>query len=261
MDRLIDGTPDARAVMGRLRLTIRSEDGHARLTPDLVERLVAALEEEGPARVVTLEGEGDAFCEGLDLSALARCPEGDAPGGATLALDRFAALLQTIERTPRPVIAVVDGPALGGGVGLAAAADMVLATPRATFGLPETLMGLIPAMVFPALARRVGAACARWLALGAAVLPAADAWRIGLVDEVTDAPDRTLARHVRRLERMDPRALASVKALVAEYHSTPAPYWTDAAAHFSRLLASPETRTRLARFAAGHTPWGDEDVP
>jgi enoyl-CoA hydratase/carnithine racemase len=245
----------------RLRLAIRDEDGHARLTPGLVARLTTALRGAASARVITLEGAGAAFCEGMDASALA-CPSGPSPDGsgdALEALDRFAALLQAIERAPQPVIALVDGAALGGGLGLAAAADLVLATPRAAFGLPETLLGLIPAMVFPVLVRRIGPASARRLALGAASVPAADALRLGLVDELTDDLDAALERHARRLERMDRRALAHVKALVAEHHAPSAAYLADAADRFRCLLGSPETRARLARFAAGDPPWVDED--
>lgn len=261
MERLIGTEPGARTTARRLRLTIRDTAGRARLTPSLVDRLTATLEAETEARVVTLEGGGDAFCEGLDLGALTQ-PTAEAASGETrIALDQFAALLQAIERAPRPVIAMVDGPAIGGGVGLAAAADVVLATPRATFGLPEALLGLIPAMVFPVLARRVGVVCARRLALGAAVISAPEAWRLGLVDEVTDDLDEAVARYVRRLERMDPRALAEMKALVAEHHGTPAAYRADAAARFGCLLTSPETGMRLARFLAGDTPWTDEDRP
>jgi enoyl-CoA hydratase/carnithine racemase len=243
--------PRGQLTGGLLRLAIRDARGRPRLTPGLVAGLAAALAAEREARVVALEGGPGAFCEGLDL---------DAPGpGEAPELERFAALLRAIEGGPRPVIALVDGPALGGGVGLAAAADVVLATPRATFGLPETLLGLVPATVLPVVVRRLGPAGARRLALGAATLSAAEAWRLGLVDEVTDDLEPALARCVERLARMDPRALAEVKALVARYHGTPEAYGADAAGRFRALWASPATRERLARFSAGDTPWPDPD--
>jgi len=199
---------------------------------------------------VTLESDTDAFCEGLDLGSLAA---GDIDPAAALGL--FTDLLDTIEATPRPIIALVNGPARGGGVGLAAAADLVLAAPHATFGLPEALFGLIPAMIFPVLARRVGHARARWLALSAVTLTAQEARHFGLVDELADDLEAALGRHAHRFQRMDPRALGAVKSIAAVHGATPAGYREHAAARFHQLVASPETRKRIQRFLAGETPW------
>lgn len=236
----------------RLRLKIRDEQGRGRLDPALVERLRADLQSEKEALFVTLEGDSGAFCEGLDLSSLSGT---DIESSAALA--SFADLLRAIEEAPRPVIAMVDGPALGGGVGLAAAADLVLASPHATFALPETLFGLIPAMVFPPLARRVGHTRARWLALSAARVSAREACRLGLVDEVADDLEGALGRHAHRLQRLDPRALAATKSIAVAYDSGPARYRDEAAARFQELLASPETRDRIDRYLSGDTPWPD----
>lgn len=212
-----------------------------------VDRLIEALASAPEARLVTLEGGGGVFCEGgaLDDAEEAR-PR------------RFAALLAALERDPRPVVALVDGAALGAGAGLAAAADVVVATPRATFGLPETLLGLIPAMVFPALARRIGIPRARRLALGAEPVSADEGFRIGLVDEVSDDLEAALARHARRLGRMDPHAVAAFKALLADHFPTPAAYEEAAAARLRELMARPETEARIRRFLSGHAPWPDE---
>jgi enoyl-CoA hydratase/carnithine racemase len=214
-----------------------------------VDRLIAALAGDVASRLLILEGEGGVFCEGgaMDDAAEPR-PR------------RFATLLAALERDRRPVIALVDGAALGAGAGLAAAADVVIATPRATFGLPETLLGLIPAMVFPPLARRMGVPRARRLALGAAPLSAEEAWRCGLADEVSDDLEAALSRHCRRLLRMDPTAVAALKALVAEHFPAPPAYEDAAAARLLALMALPATRERIRRFLAGDTPWPDEDA-
>ena len=240
------------------RLVIHDPTAPGRLTPALIEQLVAALEAATEAGVITLEGTGDTFCDGYDLAALRQ--EGTEDRGGPL-VERFGTLLDAIGSTARPVIALVDGSAQGGGVGVAAAADLVVATRRATFALPEALFGLLPAMVFPVLARRVGAPRARWLALSGETLPAADAWRLGLVDELTDDFETTLRRHLRRLSRMDPRALAAVKAIAAVHEATPADYRAHAAASLRRLQASDETRERIDRFLAGDTPWPETHEP
>jgi enoyl-CoA hydratase/carnithine racemase len=234
----------------RLRLTIRDERGGQRLTPALVERLRAALESERGATLVTLEGDSKTFCEGMDLASFA-----SDVGAVTAELERFAGLLSDITRRPSPVIALVCGAAMGGGVGLAAAADLVLATPQATFGLPETLFGLVPAMVYPVLARRVGPVRARWMALGAPTISAAEAWRIGLVDGVVDDLESALARHARHLARLDARAVAEVKAMSAVYEDATAAYHAHATAAFRRLLYTTDTRGRIERFLSGGTPW------
>jgi enoyl-CoA hydratase/carnithine racemase len=212
-----------------------------------VDRLARALGSAPEARLVALAGEPDVFCEGGALDD----PEEPRPR-------RFAALLAALERDPRPVIALVDGAAMGAGVGLAAAADLVLATPRARFALPETLLGLIPAMVFPVLARRLGVPRARALALGGEPLSAQDAHRCGLVDEVTEDLEAALLRHARRLSRMDPQALALVKGLVAGSYPTPAGYEEPAAAALLDQMRRPETQERIRRFLAGDTPWPEE---
>lgn len=215
-----------------------------------VDRLLDALLGGDPAsRLVTLEGEGGVFCEGGVLEeAVEPKPR------------RFAALLAAVEADRRPVIALVDGAALGAGAGLAAAADIVIATPRATFGLPETLLGLIPAMVFPPLARRMGVPRARRLALGAAPLSAEEALRCGLVDEVSDDLEGALARYRGRFLRMEPGAVAALKALVADHFKTPPGYEEAAAARLVELMELPASRERIRRFVAGETPWPDEDA-
>lgn len=234
---------------GRLRLLLYDgEGGRPALTPALVERLLRALEEARDAALVTIEGAPDAFCAGLDLSG---------EGASEAQVARFAALLQAIERAPCPVLALVDGPAQGGGVGIAAAADLVIASPRASFALPETLLGLIPAAVFPVVARRTGVPRARLLALGAPAISAAEALRVGLADEVALDPEAALARHAARFARMDRRAIAAVKALAAAHFAAPPGYGADAAARFRDLFASAPTRERLARFAAGDPPWAE----
>jgi enoyl-CoA hydratase/carnithine racemase len=242
----------------RLRLAIVDERGGSSLTPRLVASLHAALRAESDARIVTLEGGPAAFCTGLNTDALPTPELPQDPSESRALLDRFVMLLDAIERTPVPVLALIDGPVLGGGVGLAAAADLALATPRATFGLPEALLGLIPAMVFPVLARRVGVPRARWIALGAATLSADEAFRVGLVDQVCDDLEGTLERYTRRFIRMDSRALAEIKLLVAEHFCVHDGYRADAAARFGRLLGNPDTRERLARFADGEAPWHED---
>jgi enoyl-CoA hydratase/carnithine racemase len=101
---------------------------------------------------------------------------------------------------------------------------------------------------------------AKWLALGAVSLSVAEALRIGLVDQITEDLEIAVAECERRLTRTDPRALVEIKLLVAEHHGVPESYRSDAVMRLGRLLETPETRSRLARFAVGGVPWPEDAV-
>jgi enoyl-CoA hydratase/carnithine racemase len=228
-------------------LVLEDATGEGRLTPALVAGWLQQLRSDATARLVVLRGVEGAFCRGLHLEL--------AGTGEDCGIDAFRELMAELDGQPRPVIALVDGEAMGGGVGLAAVADLVLATRDARFALPETLMGLIPATVLPYIARRIGPARTRLLALGYRPLSAGEAQQWGLVDELVDDLEAAMAAHARRLVLADTGAVAAVKALVAEHWLAPAGYAEAAAARFDRLLHSEATQARLRRFIDGHAPW------
>ncbi|NEP62649.1 MAG: hypothetical protein F6K31_37960 [Symploca sp. SIO2G7] len=238
-----------------LRLSLKNSVGAMQLVPDLIENLLQALASDRTSRVVILDGIPGSFCEGLDLDSLTQYPAEQTDAGLAM----FAQLLAALEKTPRPVIALVDGQAMGGGVGLVAVADLVLASSRASFALPETVMGMIPAVVFPYVARRIGIPKARLLALGAKPLSATAAFQMGLVDEIVDNLESTCGRYIRRFTRMEPRSIGTMKALIATHFTAPVGYQVDAVEQLHELLASQETRMRLGRFAAGESPWMEEN--
>jgi enoyl-CoA hydratase/carnithine racemase len=153
------------------------------------------------------------FCRGMDLAALAGL-DGDASRGPRV----YAACLERLGKAERPTVALIDGEVIGGGVGLAAACDLAVATPASTFALPEALFGLLPAIVMPILLERLSAQKARLFALAGTKRSAAWARENGLVDDVVDAGqlDRYLSRASRDLSRSAPRAVAGLRAWVAE---------------------------------------------
>ncbi len=239
----------------RLRLVLRDGEGQPRLSPDLVARVSAALRGAQAPSVVTLEGADGEFCRGLPLETIAPLLETAAAATLGEALDRYGELVTAIGRCARPVLALVDGPAMGGGLGVAAAADVVLATRRAVFALPEALIGLIPVFAFVSLRTRVSSAHARRLAMGGPTLDAEAALRIGLVDEVVDDLDAAAARYAARFRRMDARSIAAVKRVVADTCLFDSPYASAARAEAIKLGVSEATRDRMARFVAGDAPW------
>jgi len=157
------------------------------------------------------EGGGEAsFCTGVSLAAAVA----EDVEGARAAVAAIADALELVLTSPVPTIAVVEGKAIGGGVGLAAACDRVIAAEGATFALPELLHGLVPALIAPALRRRLTPAHFGWLAMTGFARGAKDAAELGLVDEVVPAGDltRALGATLRAISRLDPLALARARA-------------------------------------------------
>lgn len=159
------------------------------------------------ARVLVIEGAPDRFCLGMDFQIA-----GDA--APRYALARFAALLHELATAPLPTLAVVDGPALGGGLGIAAACDVVIATDQARFGLPEALYGLAPAIIRPVLAHRITPAQLTRLVVTCRSRDAQEALRLGLVDHVVarDELELARARAIRELGRAHPDTVAVLRA-------------------------------------------------
>ena len=157
-----------------------------------------------------------------------------------------------------PVIAVVDGPAFGGGFGLVCCADIVISTERAKYALSETSLGLVPAQIAPHVINRIGLRASRRLALTGARLDGGEAGRIGLADFVVKSNDEAgevLAQVLSGIGRCARGANARTKALLFEAQWMEAEVFADHAADiFVASLEGPEGREGLAAFAAKRTP-------
>jgi methylglutaconyl-CoA hydratase len=198
------------------------------MTPEMQMELIAALDDAASSacRVVVLRGAGDAFCSGLDLSVLQGLND-KSPEGHRLDAERIARLFRTLYELPKPTIAAVHGPAIAGGTGLATICDFTLAVPAARFGYTEARIGFVPALVSAFLALQVGDKRSRDLLLTARLFDAAEAHRLGLVNEVI-APEALNGR-VRELAALlmanSPASLATTKRLLAAQNKA----WLDAA--------------------------------
>lgn len=225
------------------------------LTPVSLGDLRASLDAAPPASPLVLTGGAETFCRGLDLVSLRRCE------AATLdaALRSYESVLRLLRTHARPTVALVEGFAAGGGLGLAAACDLVIAGERARFALPEGLLGLYPAMVLAVLEDRVLPAHARTLALRCESIDAREAAGIGLVDRVFegDVPerDRVVRRELRRLSRARTRAARALKShppWVARFDAT----LQEARRATARALEEPEVRQFIDDYLAGEpAPW------
>jgi methylglutaconyl-CoA hydratase len=174
------------AVGGVAHITLNRPDKRNALSPQLIEALAEALLRaagETSVRVVLLRGAGQDFCAGMDLSGLAQDTNPD-PMDYIADAQRLADLYAAFRRNPRPIVAAVQGSALGGGCGLATACDLVLAAESARFGYPEVNLGFVPAIVTALVRRSVGEKHAFELLAMGAPCTAQEAGRIGMVNRV-----------------------------------------------------------------------------
>lgn len=202
-------------------LTMNRPEKRNALNAELIDALKAALREadaDPETRVVALEGAGKDFCSGADLSALRTIAEGGVMENLE-DVDALAELFLLPRRMRKPVVALVRGRALAGGCGLATACDLVLAAEGAQLGYPEVRIGFVPAMVMAILRRNVSEKRAFELIARGKPITAAEAERIGLVNQVF--PDELFASEAEvllaDLAERSPSAVQLSKRLL--YHS------------------------------------------
>lgn len=175
------------------------------------------------ARVAVLAGAGKAFCAGADLNWMSRMV-GYSREENVRDASAMAAMFNALDTLPIPLIGRVHGAALGGGVGLAAVSDIVVASDDAIFGFTEAKLGILPAVISPFAVQKIGMSAARELFLTAARFSAARAKEIGLVHAVCPESelDATVDGYVRELLTSAPQAVAGAKRLIAEIANRPA---------------------------------------
>jgi methylglutaconyl-CoA hydratase len=198
-----------------LRVTLARPERRNAFDAALIKELGDAFAEVGDARVVVLTGDGSSFCAGADVHWQRSSIE--------LSYDqnvedyrRLYRMLQAVDCCPAPVVARVQGFALGGGSGLVACSDVAVAAEDATFGFSEVRLGIIPAVISPMVLRKIGPAAARRYFLTGERFDADTALRIGLVDAVADDVDRAVARVVANILAGGPIAVREAKRLVLE---------------------------------------------
>lgn len=214
-----------------------------------------AGEADRACRIIVLEGPQGAFCQGMDLGFIAGEPDQDFTGEIHL----FGECLALIRASRKVHICTVDGAAAGGGVGLAAAADIVIATSRASFGLPELVLGLLPAVILPVLQERLTPQKVRLLCLSSS-MDAGRALALGLADRLVENPDKlegALRGVMKQILRCSPGAIAELKSLQDEIEGKSC---SDAleigSRRTARLVNNRETLETLKAFQGGAPlPW------
>ena len=242
------------------RLRLDRPEVHNAFDDGLVAALTRTLEslvESADVRVLVLEGAGASFSAGADLNwmrGMAAASEAENRDDA-LALAR---LMRTLDAMPMPTIARVHGAAFGGGVGLVACCDIAIGTPAAKFGLTESRLGLLPAVISPYVIAAIGARQARRYFATAEIFDAAEALRIGLLHQVV-APedlDAAVQRQLDLLAKAAPRAAAEAKVLVRRVSAGGDGASIDQAnaGLIARLRVSPEGQEGLSAFLDKRKP-------
>ncbi|MGD0914754.1 MAG: enoyl-CoA hydratase/isomerase family protein [Terracidiphilus sp.] len=252
---------------GHIRtITLNRPERRNAMTPEMQSELIHVLEDTASSdrRVLLLKGSGDAFCSGLDLSVLQEMNNKTAADYRADA-ERITRLFMTLYELRIPTIAAVNGPAIAGGAGLAAICDFTLATPSSKFGFTEARIGFVPALVSVFLALQIDGRHVRDLLLTGRIIDAAEAYRIGLVNEVV-APEE-LSQRARTLAETlianSPQSIKVTKHLIASQHSE----WLESAIELA-LKANALTRETadfregIAAFLEKRKPvWGKSSRP
>lgn len=223
----------------------------------ILTRELRALGDDEDVHVVVLNARGESFCAGADLKWMKRTAEFSEAENLQDA-SALAELLLTLDTLAKPTVALIQGPAYAGGVGLICACDIAIAARSARFAITEVRLGLIPAVISPFVINAIGESRARRYFLTGERIDAAEAERIGLVHEVV--PDEALAvrgeTFVKMLLKGGPRALSEAKALIAAVHGRPLnnDMFVELAKRIARVRVSDEAQEGMGSFLEKRKP-------
>ena len=231
-----------------LRIVLARPETRNAFDAAAIAELAEAFVDVGKARAVVLVGEGPSFCAGADIEWMRQSVSltHDENVADANALRR---MLDAIDTCPAPVIAVVQGHAIGGGAGLVATADIALAHERAVFGFSEVKLGITPAVISPYVLRKIGESAARRYFVTGERFDATTALRIGLVHEVVADLDAALEAVLGELRTAGPRAARHAKRLVLDRPDGP-----ETARRIAERRASDEGQAGLGAFIERRRP-------
>jgi methylglutaconyl-CoA hydratase len=230
-----------------LRITLAKPERRNAFDAGLIRELTEAFRDIGDARVVVLAGDGESFCAGADIdwqrSAIDLTYEENVEDAM-----RLYRMCEAIDTCHAPVVARVQGYALGGGSGLVACADVAVAARDATFGFSEVKLGIIPAVISPFVLPKIGEHARRYFLTGER-FDAVTAMRIRLVSEIGDDLDAAVERVAAELLSAGPKAVRAAKELIRER-----PTGERTAQIAARLRAGDEGQEGLRAFLEKRTP-------
>lgn len=231
-----------------LRVTLARPDRRNAFDAALIAELAEAFADVGDARAVLLAGEGPSFSAGADVEWMRSSVELSYDENVEDAL-RLRRALEAIDSCPAPVVARVQGHALGGGCGLVACADVAIAAPDAVFAFSEVKLGIVPAVISPFALAKIGPSAARRYFVTGERFDAETALQIGLVHEVAADLDAAVERVLGELRSAGPEATRAAKRLVLER-----PDGLETARRIAELRTSEEGQEGLRAFLERREP-------
>jgi methylglutaconyl-CoA hydratase len=248
---------------GVLTVTLNRPDVHNAFNDELISEAIDLFQNIGGGtgaspvlRAVVLRGTGPNFCAGADLNWMSKMVSytRDQNIHDSSLLAKMFALMN---ECPVPLIGGIQGAAIGGGVGLVAVCDIVIATPDAKFGLSEVKLGILPAVISPYVVAKIGTSHARSLFLTGERFDAERALRIGLVHKVVDDIDSAIAETIKQIRTSGPEAVRECKKLIAFVASNEAaeaiPYTIEAIA--ARRVSEEGQQGMQAFLRKEKAPW------
>lgn len=247
-----------------LHITLNRPQSRNAMSLDMVNELMAVMEalaDDTDVRAMVIRGADGHFCAGGDIKDMAGARQKAAEGDSDAYLKfnrRFGELINTVNRQPQVIITVLEGAVLGGGFGLACVSDVALASSDATFGLPETGLGIIPAQIAPFVVERTGLTQARRLALTGIRFKGEEALRLGVVHEVANdstALEAALENTLKAVRRCAPNATRVTKDLILKVGQVPMEALLDQAARdFSDAVSGEEGQEGTMAFMQKRPP-------
>jgi methylglutaconyl-CoA hydratase len=247
-----------------ITVVLNRPDSHNAFNPQMIAELTETFQSLGSrpdVRLIILTGSGRSFCAGADLATMRATAdfsfeENVADGQAIFDL------MLAVDSCPKPVIGRINGAAIGGGAGLAACCDIVVAVERAKFGFSEARLGIVPAVISPFVLAKIGVSNGRELFLTGERFTAAQALAIGLVHHVVseEALDEKIGERVEQLLMAAPQAQAEAKRLIQSVANRPkAEMWAFTAELIAARRASQEGREGMTAFLEKRQPcWQEE---
>ncbi len=242
---------------GVVTLQINRPEENNSINNLLLEEMMEVLrdiESDPTQKVLVIQGNEKDFCTGMDFKAVAA--HSAAAGASDLDSNRYYDMLRHITTCSKIVVVKVDGKVNAGGMGIVAASDIVLSGEKATYGLSEALFGLLPACVMPFLIRRVGYQKAQWMTLMTGGITAERAFQIGLVDELSPAPDQTLRTMLLRLTRLEGATVKDLKEYMSKLWIIEEDTQKLAVDKITGLVNSEKVRSNISNFVNNNIfPW------
>ncbi|HVE44177.1 MAG TPA: enoyl-CoA hydratase-related protein [Gammaproteobacteria bacterium] len=236
----------------------RPDKRHALHGPMVIE-LITALKKiaSDENRVLVLRSQGEYFCAGGDLAWMKKIT-----GGTSAQNDQdtqlLADLFYQLYTFPKPTVCVVQGTVLGGGMGLVAACDIVVASKEALFGLPEVKMGLTPSIVSPYIIKAMGYRFSQYYFLTGELFDAERAYQLGLVHQLTDKQTLEARSHevINALLQQGTKALIQAKRLLHNVsgEKITADLVQYTASHLAEIRTTPEAQEGLSAFIEKRKP-------